>query len=99
AAPFVDGRSTPSSDPTRVEVVDPSTGQTRLRIPAGNDADADGAVASARRAFEDGRWSDASPSFKKKTLQRLADLIALHADALDILDAGEMGKPVAERFC
>ena len=96
---FVDGKSTPSSALMRIEVVDPSTGQTRLRIPAGDDADAAGAVASARRAFDDGRWSDAPPSFRKQTLQRLADLIAEHAGTLDVLDAGEMGKPVAERFC
>ena len=51
---------------------------------------------AARKAFEDGRWSDAAPSFRKKVLHRFADLIAEHAAELDALDAGEMGKPVGQ---
>src|SRR5690606_38479625 len=59
-------------------------------------ADVDRAVASARGAFEDGRWSETPPSIRKRILHRFADLIAAEAAALDALDAGEMGKPVRE---
>jgi acyl-CoA reductase-like NAD-dependent aldehyde dehydrogenase len=93
-APFFDGTLSESESETSVEVTNPSNGQRCLSIPAGCEADADRAVASARSAFDDGRWSEAPPSFRKKTLHRLADLIAADAATLDALDAGEMGKPV-----
>ena len=95
-APFLDGVLSESGSETRVEVINPSIGKRCLSIPQGCDADADRAVASARRAFEDGRWSEAAPSFRKKTLHRLADLIAAETATLDALDAEEMGKPVGE---
>lgn len=66
-----------------------------MTIPAGCQHDVDQAVASARRAFEDGRWSDAAPLMRKRTMHRLAEMIAAHAAELDILDASEMGKPVS----
>ena len=93
-APFIDGRLLESESEAEVEVINPSNGRHLLSIPEGCNTDADRAVASSRRAFEDGRWSDVAPSFRKKTLHRLADLIAAEAAALDALDAGEMGKPI-----
>jgi len=66
-----------------------------MPIPAGCGADVDRAVGSSRRAFEDGRWSDAPLSFRKSTLRRFADLIAADSTELDALDAEEMGKPVS----
>jgi acyl-CoA reductase-like NAD-dependent aldehyde dehydrogenase len=95
-APFLDGTLARSAGEKTVEVINPSNGRHLLSIPAGEQADVDGAVASARRAFEDGRWSEAPPSFKKKVLHRLADLMAANGPQLDALDAGEMGKPVGE---
>lgn len=97
-APFLDGALARSASEATVEVINPSNGRPCLSIPAGCQADVDRAVASARRAFEDGRWSDTPPSFRKRTLDRLADLIWTNAAMLDALDAGEMGKPVGEPF-
>jgi acyl-CoA reductase-like NAD-dependent aldehyde dehydrogenase len=87
-----------SKSPKTVDITNPSTGQRFLTIPAGCDADADCAVTAARRAFEDGRWSERASSFKKKVLFRLADLIEAEAATLDALDAEEMGKPVSTAF-
>jgi acyl-CoA reductase-like NAD-dependent aldehyde dehydrogenase len=98
AAAFINGASTPSRSTRTIEVINPSNGRRCTTIPAGCVEDVDHAVASARRAFDDGRWSEASPSFRKATLYRWADLIAAESHALDALDAGEMGKPVRETF-
>jgi acyl-CoA reductase-like NAD-dependent aldehyde dehydrogenase len=97
-APFIEGALTQSDSEESVDVVSPSSGRRCLSIPAGTQGDVDRAVASCRRAFEDGRWSDAPPSYRKRTLHRLAELIATDATALDVLDAGEMGKPVFEEL-
>lgn len=96
--PFLDGVSSPSESEKTVDVINPSTGRVLFSIAVGSDADVDRAVVSARRAYEDGRWSDAAPSFKKKTLHAWADLIAAEAGTFDQLDAGEMGKPIGESF-
>lgn len=95
--PFVDGASSASEDGAAVEVTNPSNGRRFMWIPRGCDADVNRAVASARRAFDDGRWSEAAPSFRKKVLNGFADLIASEAATLDVLDAEEMGKPISER--
>jgi acyl-CoA reductase-like NAD-dependent aldehyde dehydrogenase len=92
--PFVGGRLVRSGCEASVEVINPSNGARLLAIPAGCDADVDHAVISSCSAFEDGRWSDTPPSFKRKVLEKLADLIALQGPTLDALDAEEMGKPV-----
>ena len=98
-APFVDGALSRSDSKTTVEVINPSNGERCATIPSGCVADVDRAVGAARRAFEDGRWSEVPPSRRKHALHRFADAIAADAKHLDALDAGEMGKPVAEQFC
>jgi acyl-CoA reductase-like NAD-dependent aldehyde dehydrogenase len=96
--PFIEGVSSKSDVDATFEVINPSIGQRLMSIPAGCEGDVDRAIASARQAYEDGRWSEAPPSFKKQTLHRLADLIAAHVAELDTLDAEEMGKPVSVGF-
>jgi len=98
-APFINGGLSLSQSDATVEVINPSNGRRLLEIPGGCEADVDCAVASARDAFDDGRWSEAPPSQRKQTLHRFADLIQADAAALDGLDAGEMGKPIREVFC
>lgn len=97
-SPWIDGVFAMSSSDTTFNSVDPSTGRQFLSIPEGTAADVDRAVQVARTAFEDGRWSEAPPSFRKAVLHRWADLIAAQATTLDVLDAGEMGKPVRVQF-
>src|SRR5688572_18076110 len=90
-APFLDGEISSSQSDATSEAINPSNGRPCVSIPNGCVADVDRAVASARRAFESGSWSDAPPSFRKKTLYRFAELILAESAILDALDAGEMG--------
>jgi acyl-CoA reductase-like NAD-dependent aldehyde dehydrogenase len=96
---FVDGVPLDSASPARIQVTNPSNGQPLFSIPAGCEADVDRAVAAARRACDDDRWTGLPPSSRKQTLHRLASLIAAESAALDALDAEEMGKPMREGFC
>jgi gamma-glutamyl-gamma-aminobutyraldehyde dehydrogenase len=57
-------------------------------------ADVDAAVASARTAFDDGRWAAKSPAQRKKILQRFADAILGAKDELALLETLDMGKPI-----
>src|SRR4051812_18611720 len=96
--PFIDGTLLPSNSAESADVVNPSTGNKIGVIPVGDAVDADRAVISARRAFSTSSWSESSPSFRKKVLHRMADLIEVHAAELDAMDAQEMGKPVSVGF-
>jgi acyl-CoA reductase-like NAD-dependent aldehyde dehydrogenase len=93
-APFFDGALGQSDSDHRVDVTNPSNGKRCLTIPVGCESDVNRAVASARRAFDDGGWSDMLPSSRMEIMHRLAALIGAEAPLLDRLDAGEMGKPV-----
>lgn len=94
--PFIDGALVQAAGDDACEVINPSSGRRLFSIPAGSSVDVNRAIASARCAFDDGRWIAASPSFRKNVLHRFADLITAEAKELDALDALEMGKPVSE---
>nr|WP_239058352.1 aldehyde dehydrogenase family protein [Aliiroseovarius sp. PrR006] len=57
-------------------------------------ADVDRAVAAARRAFDDGRWSRAAPAYRKKVLHKLADLIEANALELAVLGVRDNGTEI-----
>ena len=96
--PFIDGILRESHSRSTLDVINPSNGQLCTTIPEGSQEDVDRAVGSARLAFEDGRWSDAPASLRKKVLNRLADAITSSVKELNELDAVEMGKPIGEKF-
>jgi acyl-CoA reductase-like NAD-dependent aldehyde dehydrogenase len=92
---LIEGRSAPSAGRTRRMVINPFDGGPVCDIPAGDPRDVDAAVASARAAFDDGRWSLQPPSWRKACLLRWAAAVEGVAAELDRLDAADMGKPIA----
>ncbi|WP_424943381.1 aldehyde dehydrogenase [Aliiroseovarius crassostreae] len=69
-------------------------GQELTTIARASAADVDRAVAAARRAFDDGRWSRAAPAHRKKVLHKLADLIEKHALELAVLGVRDNGTEI-----
>ncbi|MFB6395850.1 aldehyde dehydrogenase family protein [Polymorphospora lycopeni] len=65
------------------------------RVALGGDADADAALAAARRAFDDGPWPELPQARRSAALHRLADLLDAHADELARRDTRDAGKPYA----
>ncbi|PCJ10220.1 MAG: aldehyde dehydrogenase [Rhodobacteraceae bacterium] len=57
--------------------------------------DVEGAVVSARRAFNDGRWSRQSPAARKKVLHAIANQIEAEALALTVLGVRDNGTEFA----
>lgn len=92
---FLEGSLVDSESDATFELVNPSSGRRLMAIPRGCAADVERAVASCRRTFESGAWSEAPPSARKQILHRYADLIAAEGPALDAIDAQDMGKPVS----
>ena len=91
---FIDGLRVDARSGTRFDCLSPIDGRKLAEVARCGAADADAAVASARRAFEDGRWSGMAPGARKRVLVRFADLMLAHRDELALLETLDMGKPI-----
>jgi 4-(gamma-glutamylamino)butanal dehydrogenase len=78
-----------------LDVTSPIDGSRLTTIGAANAADVGRAVAAARRAFEDGRWSRLAPAARKAVLHRIADRIEAEALALTVLGVRDNGTEIA----
>jgi len=90
---FIDGEWVDSTGGETIAVIDPSSGKEVSRFVDATNDDVDRAVAAARRAFDDGRWSDLPPMVRERIMHKLADLLEAHADELAELEAIDNGKP------
>lgn len=93
---WLDGAFHPAASGARFETLNPATGDVLTDVAHGGAEDIDRAVASARRAFEDGRWSRQTPGQRKEVLLRLAALIRENVPELALLDSLDMGKLVQD---
>jgi len=93
AGHFVDGRVEPAR--RRMPSFDPGTGEAFAEFAAGDAADVDRAVASARAAFA-GPWRKVPPAQRGRILMRAAALIREHADRLALVETLDVGKPLRE---
>ena len=93
---FINGALHTSASGKTFATTNPATGELLAEITACNSADVDYAVASAKQAFDDGRWHKLSPGTRKKVLLRFADLLEQHSHELSVLESLDSGKPVRE---
>ena len=91
---LIDGQSVPASDGGSTVVVSPIDGTRLTTYARGTVADTEAAITAARRAFDDGRWSDMAPAARKKILLNWADLIDAHAVELAVLGVRENGTEI-----
>ncbi|MGX5851140.1 aldehyde dehydrogenase [Mesorhizobium sp. PL10] len=76
--------------------INPATGKVLADLPAGSAADVNSAVAAARQAFEDGRWSKLTPANRKQVLLRLASVIEENALELALMESIDSGKTITD---
>lgn len=93
---LIDGKWVDSAEGRTIERVAPGHGVVVSRYQAGTKADAEKAIAAARRAFDEGSWPRMTASQRSLVLLRAADIIAERADELAYLDAIESGKPISQ---
>jgi acyl-CoA reductase-like NAD-dependent aldehyde dehydrogenase len=93
---FIDGRYVPAASGATFECVSPIDGRLLARVASTDVADADLAVAAARRAFDSGVWSRQPPRERKRVLLRFAELILENRDELALLETLDMGKPISD---
>ncbi len=92
---FVGGAWRAPAGGETVPVVDPSTGAEIARIARGTDADITAAVDAAEAALA-GPWGALTAAERGRILFKLGDLVLQNADALAILEATDVGKPLKQ---
>ena len=90
---FINNEWVASSHDATIAVEDPSSGKEICRIVDASDKDVDRAVAAARTAFDDGRWTDLPPIQRERIINRLADLLEANLDEFAEIEAIDNGKP------
>src|SRR5215469_7861499 len=91
---LINGELVNSSAGQTVEDIGPATGEPIARVPQSTLEDVERAVAAAREAFDDGRWSGLPHGARAATLEKLATVIEAHAAELAELESQDTGKPI-----
>ena len=94
-SPFIEGRFRIGNGPD-MEACNPATGEGICTISTCDSSDVDLAVARAREAFEQGRWSKLHPSDRKDILIRLCKLITRNRRELAVIESLDSGKPIRD---
>ncbi len=93
---FIDGQWVDASGGGTLTRESPAHDVTVSVYPEGTAADLDAAVAAARRAFEDGRWSGLSGADRAAVLLETARLIRERLEDLAYVETLESGKPISQ---
>jgi betaine-aldehyde dehydrogenase len=91
---LVNGELVKSSSGKSVNDIGPATGEVIAQVPESNLDDVNLAVAAARAAFDDGRWSGLTQGTRAAILEKLASLLEEHASELAELESQDAGKPI-----
>ncbi len=91
---LINGELVNSSTGKTADDISPATGAVIARVPETTLDDMNRAVASARAAFDDGRWSGLPHGARAAILEKLASLVEEHAGELAELESQDTGKPI-----
>lgn len=92
---FIDGRWSEVGGELS-DKLSPRDGRLLCRVGAGESGEVEDAVKKARRAFDDGRWSELPIQRRKDVMHKLAALIEGNKDSLALLECLDVGKPISE---
>ncbi|HZV77039.1 MAG TPA: aldehyde dehydrogenase family protein, partial [Candidatus Babeliales bacterium] len=93
---YVDGSWRLATDGATRELNNPASGKLIATVAEATVADAEAAIAAARRAFDDGPWSSTSAADRAALLFKVADAIDAHRDEFMRIDTLNNGKPLRE---
>lgn len=93
---YLDGEFVEPASLNYLPSVNPTTGQLWYEFARGEFEEVDRAVRAARRALEDRRWANSTPSQRRQILLRIADVAASSATELARLETMDNGKIIRE---
>jgi len=91
---LINGELVNSSSGKTVDDIGPASGQSIAQVPESSLEDVNRAVAAAREAYDDGRWSGLTAGARASILEKLASLVEAHAGELAELESQDAGKPI-----
>jgi len=93
---FIGGQFVEAASGKTFPTYNPATDEILAYIAEGEQEDIDRAVAAARHAFEDGKWSTILPQERARLIYKLGDLIERDAEVLAEIESLDNGKPIRE---
>ncbi|HWT37231.1 MAG TPA: aldehyde dehydrogenase, partial [Paraburkholderia sp.] len=93
---FIDGEYRSAENGRTFDCVSPIDGKVLAKVADCGEADVNGAVRAARRAFDAGVWSQLNPRQRKAKLLKWAALMREHLDELALLETLDAGKPIGD---
>ena len=93
---LIDGDLVDAASGETFETVSPATNEVVGRVAKAGIEDVNRAVAAARRAFDDGRWSRMTPAERAHRMRRAANNIRERVDELAELETLNCGKIIVE---
>jgi 4-guanidinobutyraldehyde dehydrogenase / NAD-dependent aldehyde dehydrogenase len=91
---FINGKRVAAASGALFDCISPIDGKKIAEITRGDLADINDAVASARAAFNDGRWANKTPRERKLIMVRFSEILKDNAETLALMETLDMGKPV-----
>ncbi|MGY4650472.1 aldehyde dehydrogenase family protein [Mycobacterium sp. URHB0021] len=93
---WIGGQWRHASDGGTREIINPADGTVAAVVDEATPDDARGAVAAARRAFDDGVWRATAATERAALLDRIADLLQRDKESLAELETRDTGKTLPE---
>ncbi|WP_130797743.1 aldehyde dehydrogenase family protein [Streptomyces otsuchiensis] len=93
---LIDGTWRPASAGATRDVVDPADATVLATVAEADAADADAAVAAARRAFDHGPWPGTPVADRCALLRRVAGLLQRDREEIALAESRDTGKTLAE---
>lgn len=94
---LIDGRSVQALGGDTIRRESPAyEGMVVSTLPKGTRADAEMAIAAARRAFDDGPWPRMSGIERAKIMQRIGEALYAHREELATIECLEVGKTITQ---
>lgn len=93
---FIDGVWCDSADSATFQRTSPAHGTHVTTAAKGGLAEVDAAVSAARRAFDEGRWTQTSGKDRATLILKVANLIERDLERIALAETLESGKPIAQ---
>src|SRR5512138_51017 len=92
---FIDGGWRDSKSGRRTRLINPATEETFTEVAAADQADVNGAVESAQKAWESG-WRDMAPGKRTEILFNVARVLRENLERIAQLEVLHIGKPISD---
>jgi len=93
---FINGKFVNSKSNKFFDSINPATSQILTEVVECDNQDVDFAASCAKKAFENGEWSQASPEYRKDVLLKLATLLRENSLEMSVLESLDSGKTITD---